>query len=268
MIYIAPALQLAPYNVQPNTPRIGWRTIITAANIAADEEEASHPAANLANPRTDARAQWWGETTAEQFVTIAQAASNVDYFAIARHNLGSSGSTVQLQGSANNVDWVDVSLEVSPGNDYVLMAVFEPVSYSYWRLRIVPGSAAPRIAVLYVGQVLSMQRTLYVGHTPLPYGRQWSVGTGLAEDGEFLGRVLRHQTLGSEAKFQHLTPQWYRQYLDPLYDDGIATPFFWAWRPGDYPEEVGYAWFTGPPAVSNQLSNGMMETSFSMKGIR
>jgi hypothetical protein len=268
VIYVAPALQLTPYNIGPNTPRVGYRNIITADNISATEEADERPVINLANPATDPKSSWQGTTTGLQYVQVAQAATGVDYFGLARHNLGSTGAVVRLQGSNDNVAWTDLTSDVAPGNDYALMQVFTPASYSYWRLRIVPGSAAPQIAVWYLGKVLSMQRTLYVGHTPITMGRTWSVTSGVSEDGQFLGRTVRHEELVSSVDFKHLTPEWYRAELDLLFDDGVALPFFWAWRPGDFPEEVGYAWFTSPPQVSNQLPNGMMQASWSMKGIR
>jgi hypothetical protein len=269
MIYLAPALVAAPYSVNANSPRIGYHNIVTADNLAADEEEVGYPVTNLANPATYPRAAWRGTSTAEQYVTVVQAATDVDYFGIARHNLGSTGASVQLQGSDNGSDWDDVSIEVNPGQDWVLMLHFTPVSYAQWRLRIVPGTAAPEIAVFYLGTLLTLQRNIYVGHTPLVYGRNKSVVTGKSESGQFMGRTTRREFLQSAVDLKNLTPAWFRSHLDPFLDECQAgKPYFWAWRPGSYPAEVGYAWIEGTPSISNQSPNGLMQAGWSMQGIR
>jgi hypothetical protein len=269
MIYIAPALVLAPYSINANSPRVGYHSIVTAANVAADEEADGYPVANLANPATYPRAAWRGTTTDLQYVTVVQAATGVDYVGIARHNLGSTGASVQLEGSDDGMSWDPVSIEVSPGRDDVLMLVFEPAAYAQWRLAIQPGSAAPEIAVLYLGTLLTLQRNIYVGHTPLVYGRNKSVVTGKSESGQFMGRTTRREFLTSDVSLKNLTPSWFRTYLDPFLDECQAgKPYFWAWRPGTYPLECGYAWIEGRPDISNQLPNGMMQAGWQMQGIR
>jgi hypothetical protein len=44
-------------------------------------------------------------------------------------------------------------------------------------------------------------------------------------------------------------------------------PFFFNWRPGDYPNESSYAWLTADPRPQNQSSNGMMQVQFDLEGI-
>jgi len=64
-----------------------------------------------------------------------------------------------------------------------------------------------------------------------------------------------------------LTPQWYRDELDPFFAQRPRRPAFWAWRPSSYPAEVGYVWLSGSPQPSNQRSNGMMSVDFTFEGI-
>lgn len=267
MIYLSPALQLAPYNIDANNPRVGWHNIATADNLSADEEADGYPVANLANQQTYPLARWKGESTAEQYVYVTASATNLDYWGIARHNLGTTGATVQLEGSDDGVTWVPISLEVSPGNDKAVMLVFTPVSYQRWRLHITPGSAAPEIAVFNLGTVLTMQRRIYVGHTPIRFGRQRTSVTGRSEAGQFMGRRTRREFLASGAEFKNLTPDWVRAYLDPFLEASAELCFFWAWRPGDYPQEIAFAWMEGNPAVSNQSPNGLMQAGWQMQGI-
>lgn len=267
MIYVSPALNLAPFSFDPDAPRIGYHTIATAGVLSADEEATGYPVANLANPATYPRAAWRGTSTAVQHVTVAQAATGIDYFGIAKHNFGSTGAAVKLQGSNDGMSWTDVSIEVLPGNDFVLIVHFEPADFTSWRLRIVPGSAAPEIGVFYLGTMLTMQRRLYDGHTPLVFARSKTVVTGKSESGQFMGRITRREFLASGADFKNLTQEWFRTYLDPFLDECQAgKPYFWAWRPTSRPAETAYAWIEGRPSVSN--SGRMMAASWEMQGLR
>jgi hypothetical protein len=88
-----------------------------------------------------------------------------------------------------------------------------------------------------------------------------------SESGNFLGRIVINEMTETSVSMQNLTPDWYRSQLDPFIRASKETPFFFAWRPGDYPNEVGYAWITDDPQPSNQRSNGMMQIDFQMRGI-
>ena len=270
MIYVSPNLVLAPSNYNSNAGRIGYHNILTAANVTADEEDPSYPATNLANPATYPLVWWRATSTAEQRIFVEAAEENIDYFGIAKHNLGSTGATVKLQGSNDGgLSWTDVSLETQPGTDDCLVVHFDPASYSSWALLITPGTDVPYIGVLYIGRMLVLQRNIYVGHTPLVYGRKKTVLTGKSENGQFMGRIARREFLEGGAALSNIAPSWFRAYLDPFLDECQAgKPFFWAWRPGTYPLEVAYAWITGSPGASNTAPNGLMSANWDMQGIR
>lgn len=248
-------------------PRIGWHNLVTEDNVTATEEDADHPVTLLANPAT--YLYWKGETTGEQFVTVAFGSSlTVNYVGIARHNFGTTGAQYIVEYSTNGSTWTPLTdITTAPDDDRVIINEFVDTAATHIRLRIDPGSAIPEIGVLYVGSMLRLQRRIYVGHTPLPFGRVTTVSTGVAEDGQFLGRVLRRRMYESAVSMKNLTAAWYRSDLDPFFEAAAETPFFWSWRPDGFPNECGFAWLTNDPKVSNQRSNGMMEVDFSMQGI-
>lgn len=268
MIVISPNVALtseelaADVDVDPNNPRIGWRNIIDASNLSSDEEDTAYPLSNLLNAATYLR--WRGESTAEQAITVAEAAT-VNYFALAGHNL--AGATLKFQASDNGSDWEDHA-EILPGSDLVLMYEMENISASFFRLLITPGVDIPEIAVLHIGQVLRLPRRIYVGHTPLTLARKSEVSTGYSENGQFLGRVLRSEAVETDVALRHLEPDWYRDFFEPFVEHAVEGTFFFAWRPQTYPAEVGYAWLTSDVAPSNQLPNGMMQVNLQMQGVR
>lgn len=253
--------------VDARNPRICYHNVVRADNVFADEQTDDEPAVNVANPAT--YLLWRGETTAEQSIAVnLNSAVEVNYFAIAKHNLGSSGAAVVFQSSTDGATWTDVTSPQVLSSDNVLIHEFDLVFASYFRLLITPGSEPPAIAVLYIGRTLVLQRRIYVGHTPLPFGRKTTISSGRSESGQFLGRVMRREFLETSVDLQNLTPMWYREYLDPFFQAARTDAFFWSWRPQQYPDESGYAWLTSDPKVSNQRPNGMMQASFSMQGLR
>jgi len=266
-IYLTPAVVVSITDADANLPWIGYLSVVTAANISADEAATGYPVSNLANPNT--AETWRAESDAEQGIIVADNSSGaLDYWAIARHNLGSTGATVRLQKSPDGVAWTDVTEDLTPSNDTAIMYRFTPQTANYWRLLILPGyEAPPEIAVLYLGRLLVGERRIYVGHTPVTMGRNVGVTTGISENGNFLGRVVRSETLKTSVDFKNLTPEWVRESFDPFADASATTPFFWAWRPGDYPDEVGYGWTLAAPVPSNQRPNGMMQVTFDVEAI-
>lgn len=167
--------------------------------------------------------------------------------------------------------WFELVSERLLTTDGPIIFRWTPQSLFAVRLRIQPSAAAepltPQLAVLYVGLLLTLQRRVYVGHTPMPYGRSLQVANLLSISGAFLGRIVLGQTRKSSVNLQNITAAWYRAYMDPFLVAAQEIPFFFAWRPGIYPEEAGFAWLTGDPDASNQRTNGMMSVSFRMEGV-
>lgn len=269
MIVISSSVVLSPTEgpIDARNPRIGWRNLVTSENVFSDEEAEDEPALNLGNPAT--YLLWRGETLLEQAVSVAlDTAQDVNYFAIAKHNLGSTGATLKFQSSSDASTWLDVTEPQVLSSDNVHIHEFDSVFARYFRLLITPGSAPPAIAVWYVGEIFALQRRIYVGHTPFPYGRNTTISNGRSESGQFLGRVMRREFLESNVSLDNLTPAWYRQQMEPFIQAARTRPFFWAWRPGSYPNETGFAWLTDDVKVSNQRANGYMQAAMSLQGVR
>lgn len=249
----------------PNNPRIGWRTILADGTLAASASADGFPVSELQNPAT--YLEWRGASAAQHTITLElPSPQTADYVGIARHNFGSAGIAYTLETSDDDVAYSPVATD-TPDDDKVIIHEFASASAQYWRLTLAAGSAAPRIAVLYIGEMLTVERRIYVGHTPIPFGRRRRISTGRSENGQFLGRVRQSTLLATRVSLGNLDPDWYRQNLDPFADASDETPFFWAWRPMAYPDECGYVWLTEEPNPSNQRANGMMQVELSMQGI-
>lgn len=252
-------------DINENSPLIGYRNLVTVSNVTSTTAAAGYPVTNTANPAT--HLFWKGASSiANETVTVTLSGSvDVDYVGIARHNFGSAGVAVSVQ-TFDGSTWTERAAAL-PGDDSPLLFRFTKDQYDGVRLVLSPGSAVPQMAVLYVGELLALQRRIYVGHTPINYGIQSNVVVGRAERGHYLGRVITGQHTETSVDLQNLTPAWYRANMHPFVLAAQERPFFFAWRPSTYPLEVGYAWLTSDPIPKNQLPNGMMQVQLDMSGI-
>lgn len=265
MIIIHGDLTLDPQDITDCNPRIGYDTIVTPSTVTSDQGAASR--INLGNPATYLK--WTADDISTQHIGAALlAARTVNYYGIAGHNLGDAGAIVTFQSSPDNVVWTDVTDGVALQDNFALIEEFEDQFTRYYRLKIEGATIVPSVAVLYIGDMLRVARRIYVGHAPFTLQRNTVVNSGKSENGQFLGRVVRSTTFETEVAVQNLSPSWIRTKLDPFLAVAADTPFFWSWRPCSYPTEVGYAWTTKDPKVSNQRPNGMMDFSMSLQGIR
>ena len=267
MIVISENLVLAPSGeLGADNPIIGFDNLVTPLNVAADLEELDFPAINLANPSTALK--WVGITDpSAQHVTVTIASTdNIDYLAVARHNFGTQAIAVKPEGD-DGTGFAELAPEILPANDAPLLFRFVPQSLQAIRLRMAVGNGAPSAAVLYVGKLLIVQRRIYVGHTPIPFGRRTQITNGRSESGNFLGRIVTGESRETLVAFSNLTPSFYRTEMEPFIEVAQETPFFFGWRPSTYPDEVGYAYLTNDPQPSNQRSNGMMQIELQLGGV-
>lgn len=253
--------------VNNNNPRIGWHNVLTTSNVTASSSASGYPAVNAAIPVTHLK--WVASASGVQTLVVSLgSADTVNYFGVVGHNFGTDGTNIKLQSSTDGSSWTDVTDARVPANDYAFMEEFADTTAQYFRLHMTANTEAPRVSILYIGRVLRMQRRLYVGHKPLTLNRSVVVSSGFSENGQFLGRVVRRRKLEGSVDFKNITPTWYRSTFDPFVTAAENTPFFFAWRPGTYPDEVGFMSMNGDPDANNDLPNGFMSISMRMQGIR
>lgn len=249
--------------IDPNLPRICWINYVTTTNISATSQTDLNPASNMANPST--AFAWQADSALEQQIEITIGGAQVDYLGIARHNLeGTAEVKVELLSDEVYVtifDWATVD------NRQSLLFLFNEASPDAVRFSIRNAVASPRIAVMYCGISTMVERSIYVGHTPITMGRNKTEIGGVSQSGQYLGSNVTTEYYSTSANLENLTPEWYRQNLDPFINRSNPTPFFWSWRPDKYPEETAFCWLSGSAKPVNQRSNGMMQISLSMEGI-
>lgn len=249
---------------QPLThARIGYKSILTTSNITVSGAVTNFPGTAVVNPATYER---WQPSGLPATLTVDAGESvDVDYIGIAAHTLFSNSCSVTAQYSTDNSSWVDVD-EFSPGDNGAIMMLFTKVSARYWRISIA-GTSAPLVGVVYIGKALEMERPIYGSHSPITMSRVTAVRPNISEKGQWLGSSVEREGLRTTFSWQHLTAAWYRANFDKFVaNKPRANPFFIAWRPSKYPEEVGYCWATNDIRPQNMGIRDYMEVSMSVEG--
>lgn len=261
-IHISSALVLSGQveGVSTNAGIIAYQNLVTFDTVTATSELSNRPVTNLANPATSFA--WEATGTATQTLTINTDGRDVDYIGIARHNLAQVGLTVEVKFNG-----VTVLQPQSVSDNQALLFLFNLATPTTVEIIITGATEAPTIAVLYVGKSVKLQRNIYVGHTPITYGRDRNTINGISENGQYLGEIVVNESSSTQVSLQNLTPTWYRNTLDPFFAQKPRRPCFWAWRPATYADEVGYCWVEGDPRPTNQRANGMMQIDWNFRGI-
>lgn len=250
------------YDVTLDNPIVGYHTVATYGNVSADEENPDYPVSNLSN--TSTRELWKGETTGTQKLYITgDGANDLDYIGVARPNWAGATVTILHWDGSNETQLY----QFIPGDNRPIFVRFERKPATEIRIELDNLSVIPQAAVLYCGLLLTLQRRIYVGHVPTPYGRMPEIDTGISLNGEFLGRTIMRETLSSKFKQDNLSPVWARTRLDPFIQAARTRPFFFGWRPNSYPSEGAFCWLKNFPQINNQRSNGMMNCDFEVGAI-
>lgn len=267
MIVISSSLVLSESDLTPDHPIVGYRNIVTPANIVADGEDPLYPVSNLANPATHLR--WQSDAADEQYITITTGSADpIDYVGFARHNFGSGEIPVSIEVDDGS-GFVEVIPPVIPGDDSPLLFRFTAGSYVDARIKLGAGSAIPRAAVLHVGKLLVLPSKIWQDHTPITFGRRQTVINGRSTTGEFLGSILTGAWNEGRIKETLIDPDVYREDVDAFMAAAVyeRAAFFFGWRPQMYPTEVGYCWALNEAQPKNSTGHGLTEFDMQIQGV-
>jgi hypothetical protein len=267
-------------------PIIFWHNVVSDTNVSTDSEDPDFPVTNVANPSLGLK--WKQDLTdsptamPDTIIVDASGLGPINYVAIAGHNLSTAGATVAIEGDGNpsgdspastaspaQQEWVT---GFNPSTDAPLVIMFGEVEAQAGdrgqvRIRLQsPGTVAMEIAVLYVGYATPLEEGIQAEHTPLPLATVHDVFTGQTENGSFVGRVQIGQWQESTASIANMSTDWARDNLLPFLAAAAEYPFFWAWSPESYPEEVSYAWLSNDPQLVFDI-DGYVAVDLGMKGI-
>lgn len=263
--------------------RIGYDNFVTEDNITASSSLAGFPAESLGNAFTY---EIWKPSELPATLTIdAGEPVTADYMGLAVHAL--SGCEVMLSYSNDGTSYTEAAT-AAPVRDSAAMVLFDSVTARYWQITITGWATEPTLladfttrtyelgdyaagetggallGVLHLGQALAMQRGLFQGHTPGRWARTDEIRPSVSEGGQWLGRSVVRRGFQTSYSWSNLKSAWVRDTLTPFIDAAITQPFFIAWRPEGYADEVLYGWTNKPIQPQNTGPNDYMSVSFTV----
>lgn len=245
-------------NGQPLThTRIGYQNLITEDNLSGTSGESDHPLSNIALDQT--YETYKPASSNATIVVDTGTGSDVNYFGLA----GRGMSAIKLEYSFNNSSW-STAVQTNDGSDVVTMGLFETITARYWRFTL--SGSNQEVISIYLGKTLDMERPIYGGHSPLNLSRTTAFRPSMSEGGQWLGRTIQRRGFSTSFDFNNLTAEWYRSYFDDFVEHARTKPFFIAWRPQDYRNEVGYVWSNQDIQPSNTGTRDLMSVNFSVEG--
>ena len=262
-VVISDAMTLVETTGVPLThARIGWHTILRDAALTASSAAPGFPVSSLANSMTYDR---WLPVALPATVTIdAGEAVAADYLGIAAHLLRDGLNTVTLSYLDAGA-WTDIAAG-QPADNGSLMFLFPEVVSRRWRLTFTGATPQP-VGVVYLGRALAMQRPIYQGHTPLTLSADTVIRPQRSERGQLLGRTKIRGGYKTSVAWSNLSAAWVRDSFMPFVKSAPLDPFFFAWRPGSFPEEVGYVWTSSDVAPSNSGPRDLMSVDMEVEGL-
>ena len=253
-------------------PIIGWQSIVTTGNISATSSDVNYPISNAANPATHLgwRAGAASSPPTYDYITITTGtADDIDYVAIARHNLASLAIPISIGyfDTSSPPVWIELIAESLLADDGPALFRFTPQSLSTVSIRLGVTALQSQIAVVYCGKLLVLPRKLYQGFAPINHARTAKVTNGRSEAGNFLGRIVTQEFVKDTVPLSLIDPLYFRTYIVDFLIDSKERPFFFAWRPQTYPAEIGYCHMTNDPLPTNEAPHGLIAMQFEMTGI-
>ena len=242
--------------------RIGYQSYLTESNISSIfSNDAGHPLTNVLTSQTFETYKYSSFQSTIIDVDLGTA-QPVDYFAM----VGKNAAAYNLSYSLDDVSFTPIS-SISDASISARMGIFEKTTARYWRIAIGGLNSSFDIANIKLGLTLVMHRPIYGGHTPVTMGRNIIKKPNISEGGEFLGSTVIRKGLNTSYDYQHLPADWYRENFDPFAKHAEnGNTFYIAWRPEDYPLEVGYCLSNSEITPSNMGVRDLMQVNFSVVG--
>lgn len=252
----------------PNHPHICYQTWVrdrAPADITVSSETADGPKDAILRPDTH---EFWQASALPATLTIDLGqARAVDYVGIAGHSIGSNLATVLIEHSPDNSVWTTFASALAPVTDAPILFLDTNISRRYWRITLTGAGDVPQIAVVQIGEALVVQRSIYQGHTPATLARDNTLFQNMSDGGQFLGQYTRRRGVTGQVSLKNLKAGWYRSHFDPFVKAAREFPFFFAWRPVDWPLEIAYGWTDSNISPSNSGPRDLMQVSFDFRGI-
>lgn len=154
-----------------------------------------------------------------------------------------------------------------------LMTFTKPAGPNFWRITFSGIAAAQSdstpisIPVIMVGKLMQFEKCIRNRYAPLDYNRKTEFLTNESGTGQYIGRSIIRRNHESTVSFDLMTAPWVRSTFQPFVRHARTKPYFFAWNPTTYPDEVNYVWTDEDIGVEYTGDRNRMSASWSMRGL-
>jgi len=206
-------------------------------------------AQGIANSNTYER---WRLTNSIESITIsANSNKTINAICLGAHNLGAVNGTVTIQTSSSTSASFVTRATITPTTNNAIMVLLTS-NLVVRRIRLTVNRLTAEIGVLYAGLALVMPRPIFGGHAPITLQNKVNYIDSASENGQWLGRTITRRGYATSYTWSFITDAWYRLNFSPFVESTNLYPFFIAWRPDLYANEVAYAWRTDDVTPTNR----------------
>lgn len=203
------------------------------------------------------------------FVIDNGSAKTINTLGIARHNLGSAGATVTVQGSSDNASYSTL-FSVSPSNDKVIMEIKSSnYSYRYYRVQISGHSIEAFTTDISIGARLDLERDQKGGFVSPLYANNDEIIPNITRGQNLAGITVKPAPKKVRLKFPYYSSGFYSAW-ETIISSMKAYPVYLKWDSAGT-KEAFYGWpdrRLPQPAFSKNVQNyGYLDTSVNLEGI-
>lgn len=185
------------------------------------------------------------------------------YFAIAGHDLGSTGNSAYLEGTDDESgSWTTVAI-INPDDDKSKWIDFAEASYRCWRVRIphAAGAQPSSVGVIAFGEYLELPEFPELGFSP--HNRKMRDDVALSRGGFPVGRGVQRGTIPLTLSQGWVSESFVTGDLAEFWahagDGGTpgGLPFFLQWDDGDHGDETLFCWLPQNSGLLAPFGHGL-----------
>lgn len=191
---------------------------------------------------------WKPNSAGSNYIQYEFTAENTfDTLGIAGHNLNTCNATIKLEAyNLEILTWTTLINNFTVSNDYDFLKTFEneDTGNNYYKLSITTSSVAPELAVVFIGNRLTME---YPPDAPfIPITETMTSETQVNERGYMLGIVQSMTTVKCNHSFSYLTQSFIDNYYMPFWNNHakLRKDLFYSWDNQNFPENCIYGRFS------------------------
>lgn len=201
---------------------------------------------------------------------VAAANVNVDTVFIAAHNLGTTGSTVEIQTASTLGGAFTTRATIVPTDDSAIAVMINnagtPYSVREIRIRVTGASTAAQVGIIRAGVALQMAQPVFSGVKPIGLSRAVETRHAISETGQWLGRMVQRQASQTQMDWSHLDDAWYQANFQPFALSLPQRPFGLIQNPLRMPESVAWCWTDSAPVPEYMGIRSYLQVSLPITG--